>query len=70
MPILLLLFQLKNSRHDELTNEELIYNWNESWLLHAKKNATIQIYMIELKVDHHIMPNKNPIEQNDSMKTL
>jgi hypothetical protein len=26
-------------------------------------------YMIELKVDHH-MSNKNPIEQNDSMKTL
>ncbi len=24
-------------------------------------------YMIELKVDHH-MPDKNPIEQNDSMK--
>lgn len=45
LPILLLLFQLRSFRHDELTNKELIYNWNKSWLSHARqKNATIQIH--------------------------
>lgn len=60
VPILLLLLQSQNSRHDELTNKELIYNWNKKLTYHMpNKNATIQIYTIELKVDHHTPKQKS-----------